>query len=193
MATKRPSLCRRDEMQPFKDYQASWIQRTTRALHLSLGLRDSRNKGLSEECVQERCGLFLGLLYILFQHATGFHAPAIQIALGTIALDRPDGAGMPGMRIALGRVVYREGILAVVGCRDWSRQVFVHSLMITGSSPLLAGYPKNAKADFRRESVHCAKTLVIGEVARYRPNGSGLGSKALSISRITTRNFSPSI
>jgi hypothetical protein len=57
-----------------------------------------------------------------------FPAAAIEIAFGAIPLNRTDGPGVASVIVALGRFVHGEGILAVVGGRDWSRLVVGHSL-----------------------------------------------------------------
>ena len=55
-----------------------------------------------------------------------FHAAAINVAFGAIALDRTDGARMSGDGIPLGGFLDGEGIFGVVAGRDRSRQVVGH-------------------------------------------------------------------
>ena len=55
-----------------------------------------------------------------------FDAPTVEVTFGAVALNASRRPGMAGVVIALGRFVDSEGIFAVGGRRDRSRQVVRH-------------------------------------------------------------------
>jgi len=64
------------------------------------------------------------------------------VAFGAIALNAAGRAGQPSAAVALQRLVYCQGEIVVVGCRDRSRLVADHGAMITAFVPRLGGYPQ---------------------------------------------------
>ena len=68
-----------------------------------------------------------------------FHAPAIEMPFGTIALNAAGGPRMASVLVANTGLFNREGEFAVGSCRDRSRLVVAHSLMITQLAAPLAG------------------------------------------------------
>lgn len=75
----------------------------------------------------------------------GLNQPALEVSIGAIALDATGRPGETGARVALQGLVDRQGEIAVVGCRDRSRQVVGHRGMITVLVPRLSGYPQKAR------------------------------------------------
>src|ERR1700722_17444801 len=65
------------------------------------------------------------------------------MALGAITLDAAGGAGKSGAGVTLKSLINGQSEIAVVACRDLSRQVVGHGSIITGFVPRLAGYPQN--------------------------------------------------
>lgn len=86
-----------------------------------------------------------------------FDAPAVEMVFGAIALNASRRSGVAGMIIALGRFVDGEGVFAVGGRRDRSRQVFRHALMISQPATSLRGYPHMRKGILVRIGHHRPK------------------------------------
>src|ERR1700722_123638 len=82
------------------------------------------------------------------------------MALGAITLDAAGCAGKSGAGVTLKSLINGQSEIAVVACRDLSRQVVGHGSMITGFVPRLAGYPHDAagKAEPRRARTAYANT-----------------------------------
>ena len=111
----------------------------------------------------------------------GLDEAALQMAFGTVALDAAGRAGEPGTGVPLQGLVNRQGEIAVVGCRDRSRQVVGHRGMITGLVPRLGGYPHTSRAEICGNSAFIEGASEALPVADLGTDSLGTGSMAENV------------
>lgn len=71
--------------------------------------------------------------------------PTIEMTFGAISLNASWRTGKASACVALQSLIDRKCKFAVEGCRDRSRRVVGHALMITRSFDRVAGYPQIAR------------------------------------------------
>src|SRR5262249_29121417 len=93
---------------------------------------------------------------IFFDPDGNFDLVAIDLVYSAVFLNSADRPRVPSFGVEIGSLLYGEGILVIrrtfAAVRVRSQLFVAHELMITGSSPPLAGYPQGDRVTSARIS-----------------------------------------